>query len=314
MRLKNILVIMFMCVAGYVQAQQIVFTPQWIPQSQFAGYYAAQELGFYKEAGLDVVIEHTKASEMPLQYIRDGRSNATTLLLFDAMFHYDKGVNLVNILQTSQRSGHMIVPRRDDIKTLENLRGCRVGIWRSAFSQLAQLVDCEHHLNIEWIPFIQSINLFISGAVDATMAMIYNEVYWIKRSGFENVELIDLGKIGYDYPEDGLYISAEYYSKYPEKAKAFAEASRKGWEWVRQNQDEALEMVYRVLEKENVPCNHGHQQWMLQEVLKLQCKPNQTEPDFTIDVDKFNDLSNLLFRHKRISRPITIDELKGKQL
>ena len=30
-----------------MQAQRIVFTPQWTPQSQFAGYYVAQEKGFY---------------------------------------------------------------------------------------------------------------------------------------------------------------------------------------------------------------------------------------------------------------------------
>lgn len=314
MRLKFCFIILFVGIVSYAHAQRIVFTPQWIPQSQFAGYYVAQELGFYKEAGLDVVIEHAKASEMPLQYIRDGRSNAVTLQLFDAIYHYDKGVDIVHILQTSQRSGHMIVPRRDNIKTLEDLRDCRVGIWRSAFSQLAQLVDREHHLNVEWIPFIQSINLFISGAVDATMAMIYNEVYWIRRSGYENVDMIDLGKIGYDYPEDGLYISADYYKKYPEKAKAFAEASRKGWEWVRQNQEEALKMVFHLMEKENVPFNRSHQRWMLQQVLRLQCKPNKNEPDFMIDIDKFDDLSNLLYRHNRISRPITIDELKGKWL
>jgi NitT/TauT family transport system substrate-binding protein len=36
----------------------IVFTPQWTPQAQFAGYYVAQELGFYRDAGLNVTIEH----------------------------------------------------------------------------------------------------------------------------------------------------------------------------------------------------------------------------------------------------------------
>ena len=27
---------------------------QWVPQAQFAGYYVAQELGFYEAVGLDV--------------------------------------------------------------------------------------------------------------------------------------------------------------------------------------------------------------------------------------------------------------------
>ncbi|MBR5603830.1 MAG: hypothetical protein IKW51_06440 [Bacteroidales bacterium] len=34
-------------VSGY--AQKITFSPQWSPQSQFAGYYAALENGYYAE-------------------------------------------------------------------------------------------------------------------------------------------------------------------------------------------------------------------------------------------------------------------------
>ena len=34
--------------------ERFIFTPQWTPQAQFTGYYVAQELGFYRDAGLDV--------------------------------------------------------------------------------------------------------------------------------------------------------------------------------------------------------------------------------------------------------------------
>lgn len=41
----------------HLQAQEkFIFTPQWTAQAQFAGYYVAQEKGFYKEAGLNVEI------------------------------------------------------------------------------------------------------------------------------------------------------------------------------------------------------------------------------------------------------------------
>ena len=40
--------------SGY--AQKITFSPQWSAQSQFAGYYAALENGYYAEPGLDVSI------------------------------------------------------------------------------------------------------------------------------------------------------------------------------------------------------------------------------------------------------------------
>jgi len=34
--------------------KHFVFTPQWKAQAQFAGYYVAQEKGFYKDEGLSV--------------------------------------------------------------------------------------------------------------------------------------------------------------------------------------------------------------------------------------------------------------------
>jgi len=44
------------------QTEKLAFSPHWIPQSQFAGYYVALDQGFYKEAGLDVQIIHPSAS------------------------------------------------------------------------------------------------------------------------------------------------------------------------------------------------------------------------------------------------------------
>ncbi len=37
-------------------AEKLILQLRWVPQSQFAGYYAAQDRGFYAEEGLDVEI------------------------------------------------------------------------------------------------------------------------------------------------------------------------------------------------------------------------------------------------------------------
>lgn len=312
MRLKAFIVTLLVFVVGYAQAQRIVLTPHWIAQSQFAGYYAAQELGYYEEAGLDVVIEHTTASETTIKRMNEGRSNATTMMLIDAMFQIDQGADMVNILQTSQRPGLVFVPRNEQVKSIDELRNGRVGIWRSYFSQLAQLINQDYQLNLEWVRFIQSINLYISGAIDAQMAMTYNEMYWIRVSGFENIKVINVSDLGYDYPEDGLYISGKYYRKYPEKAKAFAEASRRGWLWVHENPDKALDMVIEQMEKYNLPYNRNHQRWMLEEILRLQLPEDNKKPTYTLDAEKVADLSILLRDNNRIKTHITFDKLQGK--
>ncbi len=64
-RLSAIILALVLSLPLFAQSKgenTIVFTPQWTAQAQFAGYYAALELGFYKEEGLDVVIEHPNAS------------------------------------------------------------------------------------------------------------------------------------------------------------------------------------------------------------------------------------------------------------
>lgn len=312
MKFRHILLFLLVFVGVRVRAQQIVLTPQWSAQSQFAGYYVAQEMGFYEEAGVDVVIEHSSTSDIALNRLLSGRSNAITMLLFDAISHISQGVEMVNVLQTSQRSGHVIVVRDDNVKKLEDLQGLRVGIWRSNFNQLAELINLDYGLNIEWITFIQSINLYISGAIDATMAMTYNELYWIRSSGFENKRVITMDEIGYDYPDEGLYLSRAYCEKYPEKARAFAEASRRGWEWAHQNPKETLDIVLKVMAREHVPASRMHQEWMLQEVLRLQCPKGASEPSFSLDPEKVDALNRLLMRYGRIKKGLSVEQLQGK--
>ena len=312
MKPKIFLIALAMFVGVCAQAQQIVFTPQWSAQSQFAGYYVAQELGFYKEAGVDVVIEHTSTSDIAINRLRSGRSNAITMFLFDAIYQIGHGVEMVNVLQTAQRSGLVIAVRDDSIKTVEDLQGRRVGIWRSNFNQLAQFLNHDYKLNIEWILFIQGINLYISGAVDATMAMTYNELYWIMSSGFENKKVISLADIGYDYPDEGVYVSREYYEKYPDKARAFAEASRRGWEWAHEHPEQTLDIVMKVMERERVPASRRHQEWMLREVLKLQCPKGESKPNFMLDAQKVESLSNLLIRHGRMDKVISYEDIQGR--
>lgn len=294
------------------QAQQIVFTPQWSAQSQFAGYYVAQEMGFYKEAGVDVVIEHSSTSDIAINRLRSGKSNAITMFLFDAIYQIGQGVEMVNVLQTAQRSGHVIVVRDDEIKSEDDLQGRRVGTWRSNFNQMAQLLNSEHKLNIEWILFIQGINLYISGAVDATMAMTYNELYWILASGFENKKVISLADIGYDYPDEGVYVSREFYDKYPDKARAFAEATRRGWEWAHEHPEQTLDIVMNVMKRERVPASRRHQERMLSEVLKLQIPKGESKPNFQLDAQKVEELNNMLIRHGRMDKVVSFDEIQGR--
>ena len=297
---------------GALSAQtRVVFTPQWTPQSQFAGYYVALEKGFYKSAGLDVEIVHPSASYPVVNRIKDGDSDIVSMQLLHAMAEVENGLELVNIMQTVQRSGLQIISRDCNIRTFDDLRGKRVGIWKAAYGELAKMPDYDMELGIEWIPFIQNINLFISGAIDATVAMSYNEALKIKAAGFEDVSVISFQGTDYDFPDDGIYVKKEFYEKNRDVADAFVEASRRGWEWARENVDEAVDIVLGYARKENVATNHVMQKWMLENVLELQCPAGGDYPTFRLEQDDFERLVSAALKNGILKNKVNYEDMKG---
>ena len=294
-----------------LQAQRVVFTPQWTPQSQFAGYYVAQEMGFYQEAGVEVDFQHPSASYSAANRMFEGSSDIITQQLVQAMIAIDHGMPMVHVLQTSQRNALVLVSKSDSIRTVEDLKGKKVGVWKAGFGELAYIMDTEKNLDIQWIPFLESVNLFLSGAIDATLAMSYNEYLKIRVAGHEDKPVFRFSETEYDYPEDGLYVSTDFYQRHPDKVKAFVEASRKGWEWAHEHPEETLDIVMKWAEKENAHTNRIHQQWMLEKILSLQCKEGEKKPSFQLDSQMIDKLSELLLKHHRIQHPVDVQKLKG---
>lgn len=231
--------------------------------------------------------------------------------LTQAIIGIDRGIPMVHVLQTSQQNAMVVIGRSDSIRAFEDLKKMKVGVWKAGFCDLAYIMDTELSLGIKWIPFVEGTNLFLSGAIDATLGMSYNEYLQIKVSGHEDKPVIRFSDSEYDFPEDGLYVSVDFYQRYPEKVKAFAEASRKGWEWTHKHPEEALDIVMKWVEKENVHTNRIHQRWMLEEILRLQCVDGEDNPSFRLDAEMVSRLSDLLLKHNRIHTPVSVETLKG---
>ena len=295
-------------------AQQITFSPQWTPQSQFAGYYAALENGYYDDAGLDVSIMHPTTSYSSMSMLKDGTSDIITCELIQAMMTADDEIKYVNLLQTTQHSTLVLISRAGAVKRLSDLAGCRIGTWKVGFSEIPHMIDEEQHLDIEWIKLLNSLNLYIAGAIDATLAKSYNELILFSMAGITPGSVLYFSEHGYDFPEDGLYVSEDFYRKNPEQCRKFAEASRKGWDWVRNNRDEALDIVMKYVKEENIPTNRYNQKWMLEAILEAQEDVKGGAPSYLLKADTFNQLSALLLKYGYISKPIAHEIFTGGKL
>lgn len=311
MRRTIIYLLLFVCTAIVAQ-DKLIFTPQWSAQAQFAGYYVAQEKGFYKQAGINVEIVHPSVTQSAMSRIHNNESHATTLQLVQAMDIIDNGIPLVNILQTSMNNALVIASRRN--KNPLTQKGAKVGIWNAGFGQIAICMSIKERLDYQWIPYASNINLFVSGAIDATLAMSYNEYYQLVQAGFiptkDNV--YRLCDHGYNVQEDGVYMSREYYMKHREQARRFAAASRKGWEWAAAHPEETLDIVMHYVQKERIATNRVLQQLMLTDILRLQVDRESKKREFRLRPDMVKKANKLLMECMMLGREITYQEIIAK--
>ena len=312
--MKQTLHILFIAMIAIVQTvsaqdETIVFTPQWTAQAQFAGYYVAEAKGFYREAGVKVRIEHPSSTQPAMSRLRNNECQATTLQLCQAMEIVDEGIPLVNILQTSMNNAMVIVSARGQDPLTQ--KGARVGIWSVGFGQLAICMSIKDHLDYQWVRFAKNVNLFVAGALDATLAMSYNEYYQLVQAGIKMTDknVYRFCDHGYNVQEDGVYMTRDYYVQHKEQARRFAQASRKGWEWAAEHPDETLDIVMQYVDKNHIATNRVMQQLMLQEVLRLQVDRESKKREFRLRPDMVRQASRLMVENQMLSREVTYDQL-----
>ena len=313
MRLWVAAAVISVCTSASAEEGTIVFTPQWKPQAQFAGYYVAEAKGFYREAGVKVRIQHPTGTQSSISYLRDGECQAAMFQLSQAMEIVDNGTPLVNILQTSMNNAMVIVSATD--RSPLTLKGARVGIWSVGFWQLAVCMNIRERMDYQWVPFAQNMNLFISGVLDATVAMSYNEYYQLMQAGIKMTDknVYRFCDHGYNVQEDGVYMTRNFYEAHKEQARRFAQASRRGWEWAAAHPEEALDIVMQYVEQHAVATNRVLQRLMLKEVLRLQLDRHSKKREFRLRPDMVQLANKLMTECQLLSREITYEELKADE-
>ena len=302
-------ILTLLALTGRAQKDVFVFTPQWTAQAQFAGYYVAEAKGFFREAGVNVRIEHPSATQPAMTRLRNNQCQATTLQLCQAMEIVDEGMPLVNILQTSMNNAMVIVSSRG--KDPLTQKGARVGIWSVGFGQLAICMSIKEGLDYEWIRFAQNVNLFVAGALDATLAMSYNEYYQLVQAGIEMTDknVYRFCDHGYNVQEDGIYMTREYYEKHRDQAEKFAKACRKGWEWAAEHPEETLDIVMQYVQRDRIATNRVMQRLMLREVLRLQVDRESKKREFRLRPDMVKLASRLMQENHMLEHEVTYEQL-----
>jgi NitT/TauT family transport system substrate-binding protein len=256
---------------------------QWVTQSQFAGYYAALDQGYYAEEGLDVTILEGAVEIVPQQVVAAGEAEFGIAWVPKVLASREQGADLVNIAQIFQRSGTLQVSWADSgITSPADWAGKRVGTWGfgnefEVFAALRQAgiePDDPNAVTIVQQPF--DMALFLNREIDAAQAMIYNEYAQVLEATNpdtgelyqpEDMVVIDYNDVGTAMLQDHIFARESWLAEEGNEdlAVRFLRASFKGWIFCRDNFDACVDIVLA-----NGPTlGEGHMRWQLNEINAL---------------------------------------------
>ena len=152
---------------------------------------------------------------------------------------------------------------------------------------------------------------FLKSLEDSVEPKTYNEYNLLKQAGIElnDENTFKFKDSDYNIQEDGVYMKRDNYLQHQKEAEAFAQASRKGWEWSKAHKEEALEIVMQYVAKENIATNRVIQRLMLEEVIHLQLDQKTGEQPFTLRRDMVESAVNILHENGLIQHEIDYEEL-----
>ncbi|MBT3232782.1 MAG: ABC transporter substrate-binding protein [Calditrichaeota bacterium] len=222
---------------------QVSLALKWKHQFQFAGYYAAVEKGFYKEAGLDVTILEAVDGKESYKSVIQGKAEFGTAMS-DLVLLRSEGHPVVAMAAIFQHSPLVfLTPKLTGIRNIHELSGKRIALEAHAEELLAYLENegiPADNLIIE--PHSYNTIQLINGTVDAMSAYSTDEPYMLFKENIDyNIFTPRSG--GIDFYGDVLYTTEDQIKNHPERVAAFHDATLKGWQYAMTHQEEIIDLI-----------------------------------------------------------------------
>ena len=215
------------------QLQPLTLQLPWLHQFQFAGYYAAVEEGYYKNAGFNVEILEGKPGISPVNQVVSGQMSYG-VARSELLLHRLNGKPIVVLAAIMQHSAIILLTKRGNgIESPHDMIGKRIMLLNGddAAEYIAMFLnEGVPFERINRIPSSFDIHDLINGKVDVFNAYITNEPFILAQNNMPTT-IIKPINYGIDFYGDCLFTSEHNVKTNPSQVQKFRTASLRGWEY-----------------------------------------------------------------------------------
>ena len=254
---------------------------QWFIQAQFAGYFAAQDKGFYEDFCLEVEIVEGGVEIVPQTQLENGDVDFALAWVPKALQSREAGADITNIAQIFQRSGTLQVSFVEaGITSPADFEGRKIGNWGfgNEYEVFAAIGEAGLDLgDVDHVGQQFDMIALLEGEIDAAEAMTYNEYAQVLETVNpdtgelyqpEDLSVINYEDVGVGMLQDAIWADSDRLAddeEYRDVATRFVAASMQGWLHCRDNVQECADLVLDV----GTTLGASHQLWQMNEVNKL---------------------------------------------
>lgn len=259
-------------------SEKTILQLSWFNQFQFAGYYIAKEKGFYSEYGLDVEIKNYDFSINVTKDVSEGKVDfgiARETLIREKLNAFN---NIVTLYPLFQISPLILITKKDsNINSIKDFSNKKIMLSNNDSSQAsvkAMLTSNNVNMNsLKILEHTHNIEDLINNNTDIMSAYISKAPFILEQKNipFNTFAPKDYG---FDLYSDFLFTSSELVKKNTNKVIAFKKASLKGWEYAYNNIDEAVELILKKYNSQNL--SKGELLFEANELKKLSYYKNNT--------------------------------------
>jgi len=287
----------------------------WYPNAIHSFLYVADEMGYFEEEGLNLVVNFPANTNDGISLPAAGRADLGVYYLQDVILTaVEEDVPIVSVGSVVQESLNVVISLKEKgIETPADLAGKKIGYAGTALSE-AQ-IECmleKAGVSAEECELIDVgfdlLTATTTGQVDATIGnMINHEVPQLEEQGIA---------INYFCPTDHgvpMYYELVFLAgrdaveNNPEKLQKFLRAARKGFDFMQENPEEALQILLDNQNAENFPLSPSVEKASMDVLLPLM--EREGSPFMAQDISVWQTNADWLYEMGLLSEQTDVSDM-----